>query len=138
MMRLKPWPKVYQLHGNGRKLVPLVSKSLLFIRLNDSSCRFFAAASALRYRQVPTDHTVSVQTPSPTHSISAESVPKVEDSTYHEAPKADALLKEQTVSNKEQRKADWAIMKEMSRYLWPKVWQAKSSVLTQGLILQKG
>jgi ABC transporter ATM len=30
------------------------------------------------------------------------------------------LLAEQVVSNKEQRKADWAIMREMSRYLWPK------------------
>ncbi|KAK0642501.1 Iron-sulfur clusters transporter atm1 [Lasiodiplodia hormozganensis] len=34
--------------------------------------------------------------------------------------KNDPLLAEKTVSNKEQRKADWAIMKEMSRYLWPK------------------
>lgn len=25
------------------------------------------------------------------------------------------------VSNKEQRKADWAIIKEMGRYIWPKV-----------------
>lgn len=25
------------------------------------------------------------------------------------------------MSNKEQRKADWAIMKEMTKYLWPKV-----------------
>ena len=32
----------------------------------------------------------------------------------------DPLLAEQTVSNKEQRKADWAIIKEMSKYLWPK------------------
>lgn len=39
--------------------------------------------------------------------------------------KNDPLLAEKTVSNKEQRKADWAIMKEMSRYLWPKVgWQS--------------
>ncbi|MCJ1279530.1 Iron-sulfur clusters transporter atm1, mitochondrial [Puttea exsequens] len=38
----------------------------------------------------------------------------------NEPPRTDALLSEQTVSNKEQRKADWAIMKEMSRYLWPK------------------
>lgn len=38
-----------------------------------------------------------------------------------EQAKNDPLLAEQTVSNKEQRKADWAIMKEMSRYLWPKV-----------------
>ncbi|KAF2687727.1 iron-sulfur clusters transporter atm1, mitochondrial precursor [Lentithecium fluviatile CBS 122367] len=34
--------------------------------------------------------------------------------------KEDALLAEQLVSNKEQRKADWAIIREMSRYLWPK------------------
>ena len=32
----------------------------------------------------------------------------------------DNILSEQTVSNKEQRRADWAIMREMSRYLWPK------------------
>jgi ATP-binding cassette subfamily B (MDR/TAP) protein 7 len=36
------------------------------------------------------------------------------------ATKTDPLLQEQTLSNKEQRKADWAIMKEMSQYLWPK------------------
>ena len=43
-------------------------------------------------------------------------MPKTEASK----PKPPVLLAEQTVSNKEQRKADWAIMKEMSRYLWPK------------------
>lgn len=32
----------------------------------------------------------------------------------------DPLLAEQAVSNKEQRKADWAIIKDMSKYLWPK------------------
>ncbi|KAF2772629.1 ABC transporter-like protein [Teratosphaeria nubilosa] len=31
-----------------------------------------------------------------------------------------ALLAEQTVSNREQRKADWRIIKDMSQYLWPK------------------
>jgi hypothetical protein len=35
--------------------------------------------------------------------------------------KQDVLLQEKIVSNAEQRKADWAIMKEMTRYLWPKV-----------------
>lgn len=34
--------------------------------------------------------------------------------------KPSTLLAEQTVTNKEQRKADWAIIKEMSHYLWPK------------------
>jgi ATP-binding cassette subfamily B (MDR/TAP) protein 7 len=36
------------------------------------------------------------------------------------AAKTDPLLAEQNLTNKEQRKADWAIIKEMSRYLWPK------------------
>ena len=43
-------------------------------------------------------------------------------------PKTDALLTEQTMSNKEQRKADWAIMKEMARYLWPKVCKSRLSL----------
>lgn len=34
--------------------------------------------------------------------------------------KQDVLLAEQTVSNKEQRKADWAIIRDMAKYLWPK------------------
>jgi len=39
----------------------------------------------------------------------------------------DPLLTEKTVSDKEQRKADWAIIKEMSRYLWPKVMLSDSA-----------
>lgn len=34
--------------------------------------------------------------------------------------KEEVLLAEQTISNKEQRKIDVAILKEMSKYLWPK------------------
>ncbi|KAL2216168.1 P-loop containing nucleoside triphosphate hydrolase protein [Thermoascus aurantiacus ATCC 26904] len=30
------------------------------------------------------------------------------------------LLAEKTITNKEQRKVDWAIIKEMAKYLWPK------------------
>jgi len=37
------------------------------------------------------------------------------------AQSQDALLSEKNVSTTEQRKADWAIIKEMSQYLWPKV-----------------
>ncbi|KAI9758542.1 MAG: Iron-sulfur clusters transporter atm1, mitochondrial [Chaenotheca gracillima] len=36
------------------------------------------------------------------------------------AQRKDPLLSEVNVSNKEQRKADWAILKEMVQYLWPK------------------
>lgn len=35
--------------------------------------------------------------------------------------KPGTLLSETTVTSKEQRKVDWAIMKEMAKYLWPKV-----------------
>lgn len=36
------------------------------------------------------------------------------------ATKKKDLLSEASMGNKEQRKADWAIMKEMAKYLWPK------------------
>lgn len=54
-------------------------------------------------------------------NIKPEGVQKPPDAKSDGAPKTDSLLTEQTVSNKEQRKADWAIMKEMVQYLWPKV-----------------
>lgn len=50
-----------------------------------------------------------------------ETIQKKAGSTALDAAKSnDPLLNEHLVSNKEQRKADWAIMKEMARYLWPK------------------
>ena len=58
--------------------------------------------------------------PDKPESIKPESYEEPNKTKPDVAPKVDALLAEQTVSNKEQRKADWAIMKEMARYLWPK------------------
>ncbi|BCS24429.1 ATP-binding cassette Fe/S cluster precursor transporter ATM1 [Aspergillus puulaauensis] len=40
--------------------------------------------------------------------------------TQNAASAQKTLLSESTVGRKEQRKADWAIMREMSKYLWPK------------------
>jgi ABC transporter ATM len=51
-------------------------------------------------------------------SIKPENVEKSKPA--QPATKNDPLLAEQTVSNKEQRKADWAIIKNMAHYLWPK------------------
>lgn len=62
--------------------------------------------------------------PEQSESIKPESFQEPPKAKRDDGPKTDALLSEQTVSNKEQRKADWAIMKEMARYLWPKVGQA--------------
>lgn len=41
--------------------------------------------------------------------------------TQNAASAQKTLLSESTVGRKEQRKADWAIMREMAKYLWPKV-----------------
>ena len=60
-------------------------------------------------------------------SIKPESYQEPNKAKPAEAPKTDALLAEQTVSNKEQRKADWVIIKEMAKYIWPKVWLACKS-----------
>ncbi|KAL8912264.1 MAG: hypothetical protein Q9171_002719 [Xanthocarpia ochracea] len=53
-------------------------------------------------------------------SVKPETVKRPGAAAVIQAPNTDGLLSEQTVSNKEQRKADWAIMKEMVQYLWPK------------------
>lgn len=52
-------------------------------------------------------------------------------------PHTDNLLSEQTVSNKEQTKADWAIIKEMAQYLWPKVWSWALKIVISDLILER-
>jgi ATP-binding cassette, subfamily B (MDR/TAP), member 7 len=52
-------------------------------------------------------------------SVKPENVKK-EKPAEPTSAKPDPLLAEQTVSNKEQRKADWAIIKNMAHYLWPK------------------
>ena len=61
--------------------------------------------------------------PEPSDSLRPETIQKPEDADVPTkmAPKTEMLLSEQTVSNKEQRKADWAILKEMTKYLWPQV-----------------
>ncbi|CAD0042788.1 unnamed protein product [Aureobasidium pullulans] len=50
----------------------------------------------------------------------ATKTPTVQQEKATGPAKQPTLLAEQTVSNKEQRKADWAIIKDMVRYLWPK------------------
>jgi hypothetical protein len=54
----------------------------------------------------------------PQQGVKPESVEKSKPAVP--ASKRDALLAEKMVSNAEQRKADWAIIKEMGKYLWPK------------------
>ncbi|OJJ49153.1 hypothetical protein ASPZODRAFT_13887 [Penicilliopsis zonata CBS 506.65] len=55
------------------------------------------------------------------------------------AAKKGDLLSESTLASKEQRKADWAIMREMAKYLWPKGdWGTKLRVATALSLLVGG
>lgn len=63
---------------------------------------------------------VHANTPSQLENANIVQKPKESGETKTPPPKKD-LLSEPMAASKEQRKADWAIMKEMAKYLWPKV-----------------
>lgn len=91
-------------------------------RLSYQPVRIYTGSTTLWQRQ-PSKDGIKVPKASATEApegIKPESMQKNGFTKIGGPPKADAFLAEQTVSNKEQRKADWAILKEMSRYLWPK------------------
>ncbi|CAN9466655.1 unnamed protein product [Alternaria alternata] len=88
---------------------------------------------ACSLRPHPLHHGIRVFTSSPLHRKDAhgqrpnpgakpaiEATKPAADPAAAKVAKTDPLLQEQVLTNKEQRKADWAIMKEMSAYLWPK------------------
>jgi len=86
--------------------------------------RPLSCGANLRQKARASPESVEGSTPSKADSvenIKPEGVQRLPDVKPDGGPKTDGLLTEQTVSNKEQRKADWAIMKEMVQYLWPKV-----------------
>lgn len=111
---------------------------MLIPPLARAACRPGLHASALRLHSVP--YGVRVFTSSPLHRKDTNnprpkpgSQPAVETAkpadhaaaatataAKSKVAKTDPLLQEQVLTNKEQRKADWAIIKEMSQYLWPK------------------
>ena len=64
--------------------------------------------------------TGSVSVPSQSQLTDANPVRIPQSGGAKVAAKKD-LLSESAVASKEQRKADWAIMREMAKYLWPKV-----------------
>jgi ABC transporter ATM len=113
------------------RTMPLPSAS--HIRLNRVSYRSFAHAARMRYKNASAESKPLIHDPLSTgslESLQSQANLDVPSSKSNGAPRAPDLLIEQTVSNKEQRKADWAIMKEMSRYLWPKVWEARDLMIS--------
>lgn len=132
---------------NARLLHRALSKSsfnaptLLQRRLGLVSLRHFSHPSHLRQdgrqRQNETQARIQLR-PEQSENIKPESYEEPTKAKPNEPLKTDGLLSEQTVSNKEQRKADWAIMKEMSRYLWPKVLLAHVYGLGGSLMVDTG
>lgn len=84
-------------------------------RLDSPICRIFATT--------PQHRKDVARIPQPKSTIPPQTEPKKLEIVTPKAakPKQDILLAEQNVSNAQQRKADWAILKEMTAYLWPKV-----------------
>jgi ATP-binding cassette, subfamily B (MDR/TAP), member 7 len=69
----------------------------------------------------PQAHQIAFTKVEDTNNLKPESrEPPISRVATTAAGKQDVPLAEQTVSNKEQRKVDLAILKEMAKYLWPK------------------
>ncbi|ERF72941.1 Iron-sulfur clusters transporter atm1 [Endocarpon pusillum Z07020] len=74
-----------------------------------------------RVEHSPTVDQASLTNAEASESIKTESFEKSKPASELTADeKKDILLAEQALSNKEQRKVDLAILKEMAKYLWPK------------------
>ena len=100
----------------------LTAASQSYRGLQWSTRRVFAEISRHRKdaQRIPTPQSTTstpLPPPEPQQGVKPESVQKPKPAV---PGKQDVLLAEKTVSTAEQRKADWAILKEMTKYLWPK------------------
>ncbi|KAJ5779749.1 ABC transporter integral membrane type 1 [Penicillium paradoxum] len=95
-------------------------------RLNGTQLRAFTSNNSQLWSQSAgnKDHEAvkagPTPNPAPAQLANANIIQKPEDSGNVKTPPKKDLLSEPMAANKEQRKADWAIMKEMAKYLWPK------------------
>ncbi|ERS94905.1 iron-sulfur clusters transporter ATM1, mitochondrial [Sporothrix schenckii ATCC 58251] len=101
-----------------------VPSTLSHALLRQPSTCFFSAATALRRDATPTHPPPATATPTPEEIKKAAASPTAAalpatPAGAKQATKAADPLADVDKSASEQRKADWAIMKEMSRYLWP-------------------
>lgn len=87
--------------------------------------RAFTSHSARRKQDTgdtpPDQKTASLNSAPATRLANVDVVRKQGDAKNATTTKKNDLLSEAMNGRKEQRKADWAIMREMAKYLWPKV-----------------
>ncbi|KAJ5086948.1 hypothetical protein NUU61_008255, partial [Penicillium alfredii] len=106
-----------------RSAYPSFAGRSQWTRLHGTQLRVFTSNSPFRRQSTDNDPKSVKSTPTPTPAASqlanANVTPKTQEGGDAKAPTKE-LLSEQNMATKEQRKADWAIMKEMAKYLWPK------------------
>lgn len=125
MMRFGHLPQRHLFSAHALILPPSLS-SRPTNKLRYRSRRYLLLISRRFQSRLPSDPEPSIRNtldPKPIASIESQTAVGQEKNGPSRGPPNDALLAGRTISNKDQRKADWTIMKEMSRYLWPKVMQ---------------
>lgn len=130
-------PRVHRFQGQALALVPYAPNLIRQIRSGHqpNRCLSFLSSSQQKHPQAdPNAPAQSLQKPEPLERINPETLQKIDTGRFNEGQKIYSLLAEQNASDKEQRRADWAIMKEMSRYLWPKVGRHATRPFSQCLI----
>ncbi|KAJ5868810.1 hypothetical protein N7534_003363 [Penicillium rubens] len=115
---------------------PSFAGKLRSTRLNGTHLRAFTSNNNPLWSQSVDKNGRAVKatptsTPAPSQLANANVIQKPEDSGNAKTPPKKDLLSEPMTGKQEQRKADWAIMKEMAKYLWPKNdWGTKLRVST--------
>lgn len=107
-------PRVCCFHGRALSALGLI-RQVRSRHLRNHGLTIVSSLQQKHSQFDPKARLQSLQESEPLESI------KPDNARLSEGERKNSLLAEHNVSNKEQRKADWAIMKEMSRYLWPKV-----------------
>lgn len=88
--------------------------------------RIFTSSGPLKNQSTDGKDPMSVKpgstaVPSPSQLANANDVQQPKEGDGAKSTAKNDLLSESSIARKEQRKADWAIMREMAKYLWPKV-----------------
>lgn len=125
MMQFRHFPQRQLFSAHVLMLPPSPLLSLLpTTKLRYRSHRYLTVISRRFQSRLPSGPQPSIRNtsnPKAIASIESQTAGERERNGPSRGPTNDAFLAGRTISNKEQRKADWTIMKEMSRYLWPKV-----------------
>lgn len=121
-------------------LRPLITPQILRCSRNSPSFRVFTSTPRHRKddNRISEHPAIVVPKLETAESVRPVLVQKKNSAEQNATGKQDGLLAEKITSNVEQRKADWAIMKEMTKYLWPKVHKPRHCYVSKSLLAIPG